>query len=29
VTLITRDRDFARFKSLLRGWRFVAPWPEI
>jgi predicted nucleic acid-binding protein len=29
VTLITRDRDFARFKGLLRGWRFVAPWPEI
>jgi predicted nucleic acid-binding protein len=29
VTLITRDRDFGRFKSLLRGWRFVAPWPEV
>lgn len=29
VTLITRDRDFGRFKNLLRGWRFVAPWPEV
>ena len=29
VTLITRDRDFARFKTILRGWRFVAPWPEV
>lgn len=29
VTLITRDHDFGRFKSLLRGWRFVAPWPEV
>ena len=29
VILITRDRDFGRFKSLLRGWRFVAPWPEV
>jgi predicted nucleic acid-binding protein len=29
VTLITRDRDFERFGSLLPGWRFVAPWPEI
>jgi predicted nucleic acid-binding protein len=29
VTLITRDRDFARFKSHLRGWRFVPPWPEV
>jgi predicted nucleic acid-binding protein len=29
VTLITRDSDFARFKGLLRGWRFVAPWPEV
>ena len=29
VTLITRDRDFGRFKSLLRGSRFVAPWPEV
>jgi predicted nucleic acid-binding protein len=29
VTLITGDRDFARFKNLLRGWRFVAPWPEV
>ncbi len=29
VTLITRDRDFARFKTVWRGWRFVAPWPEV
>jgi predicted nucleic acid-binding protein len=29
VTLITRDHDFGRFKSLLRGWRFLAPWPEV
>jgi predicted nucleic acid-binding protein len=29
VTLITRDRDFGRFKNLLRGWRFVTPWPEV
>jgi predicted nucleic acid-binding protein len=29
VTLITRDRDFARFKTILRGWRFVAPWPDV
>ncbi|MGH9201613.1 MAG: type II toxin-antitoxin system VapC family toxin, partial [Vicinamibacterales bacterium] len=29
VTLITRDRDFARFKTFLRGWRFVVPWPEV
>jgi predicted nucleic acid-binding protein len=29
VTLITRDSDFARFKSHLRGWRFVPPWPEV
>lgn len=28
VTLITRDRDFARFKRVLRGWQFVAPWPD-
>lgn len=29
VTLVTRDRDFRRFKGLLRGWRFVPPWPDI
>jgi predicted nucleic acid-binding protein len=29
VTLITRDHDFWRFKNHLRGWRFVAPWPEV
>ena len=29
VTLITRDADFARFRSVLRGWRFVAPWPQV
>ena len=29
VTLITRDRDFARFKTALRGLRFVSPWPEV
>lgn len=29
ITLITRDRDFARLKTVLRGWRFVAPWPEV
>lgn len=29
VILITRDSDFGRFKNLLRGWRFVAPWPEV
>jgi predicted nucleic acid-binding protein len=29
ITLITRDRDFTRFKTVLRGWRFVAPWPEV
>lgn len=29
VVLITRDRDFARLKTVLRGWRFVAPWPGV
>ena len=29
VTLITCDRDFARFKNLLRGLRFAAPWPQV
>jgi predicted nucleic acid-binding protein len=29
VTLITRDKDFGRFKAHLRGWRFIAPWPEV
>ena len=29
VTLITRDKDFGRFRPHLRGWRFVAPWPEV
>ena len=29
ITLITRDRDFLRFRNLLRGWRFVRPWPEV
>ncbi|MEO5820514.1 MAG: type II toxin-antitoxin system VapC family toxin [Vicinamibacteraceae bacterium] len=27
LTLITRDRDFARFAPHLRGWRTVPPWP--
>jgi predicted nucleic acid-binding protein len=27
VTLITRDRDFDRFRPLLGRWRHVAPWP--
>jgi predicted nucleic acid-binding protein len=29
VTLITRDGDFARLRTVLRGWRFVAPWPDV
>ncbi len=29
VTLVTRDRDFSRFREGLRGWTFVLPWPEI
>lgn len=28
VTLITRDHDFARLATVLRGWRFVTPWPD-
>lgn len=28
VTLITRDKDFERFKRFLRGWRSVPPWPQ-
>jgi len=27
VTLITRDRDLERFRSVLRGWRTIVPWP--
>ena len=27
VTLITRDRDFNRFRTSLPGWRTVRPWP--
>ena len=27
VTLITRDRDFDRFRRLLPGWKTTAPWP--
>ena len=27
VTLITRDRDFDRFRRSLPGWRTTAPWP--
>jgi predicted nucleic acid-binding protein len=29
ITLVTQDRDFDRFAPLLRGWRHVAPWPEL
>jgi predicted nucleic acid-binding protein len=29
MTLVTRDRDFGRFRDGLRGWQFVRPWPEI
>jgi len=28
VTLITKDRDFKRLSSFMRGFRYVAPWPE-
>ena len=27
VTLITRDRDFDRFRKSLPGWRTATPWP--
>lgn len=29
VVLVTKDGDFERFDSFLRGWRHVAPWPEV
>jgi predicted nucleic acid-binding protein len=29
ITLITRDGDFDRFAPFLRGWRHVAPWPDL
>jgi predicted nucleic acid-binding protein len=29
VILITRDCDFGQFRNLLRGWWFVAPWPQV
>ncbi len=29
VTLITRDRDYARFQPFLKKWRTAAPWPAV
>ena len=29
ITLITKDRDFKRLASLVRGFRHVAPWPAV
>lgn len=29
ITLITQDGDFDRFAPLSRGWRHLAPWPEL
>ena len=28
ITLITRDGDFKRLSPLVRGFRYVAPWPS-
>jgi predicted nucleic acid-binding protein len=28
ITLITKDRDFTRLSPLIRGFRYVAPWPS-
>lgn len=27
ITLITKDADFKRFASFVRGFRYSAPWP--
>jgi predicted nucleic acid-binding protein len=29
ITLITQDRDFDRMARLMKGWRPVAPWPDL
>ena len=29
ITLVTHDRDFGRFAPLMKGWQYVAPWPEL
>jgi predicted nucleic acid-binding protein len=29
ITLVTQDNDFDRFATFLKGWRHVAPWPEL
>jgi len=29
ITLITKDGDFKRLASLVRGFRYVAPWPTV
>jgi predicted nucleic acid-binding protein len=29
VTLITKDSDFTRLSTLIRGFRHVAPWPAL
>lgn len=28
ITLVTRDSDFDRFTSFMKGWRHVPPWPD-
>lgn len=29
IALVTKDADFDRFDRFLRGWRHLAPWPEV
>jgi len=29
ITLVTHDRDFARFAPFMKGWRHVRPWPAV
>lgn len=29
IALVTKDADFDRFDPFLRGWRHLAPWPDV
>jgi predicted nucleic acid-binding protein len=29
IVLVTRDSDFDRFASFMKGWRHVRPWPAV
>lgn len=29
ISLVTRDTDFKRFEPFLKGWRTIAPWPDL